>query len=76
MAITTARTITMGFLNNSADPFRVTLSKVKDLTDSTGKTLVNAAMDAMMINQPFTQELAAKQMARQRVTTDTDIELS
>lgn len=76
MAVTSNRSIILGFLDNGADPFKVTVSKVKDLTDSTGKTLVNAAMDAMMINQIFTKELAAKQSARQRVITDTDIELS
>lgn len=76
MAVTSNRSVILGFLDTSADPFRVTVSKVKDLTDSTGKTLVNAAMDAMMINQIFIKELAAKQSARQRVITDTDIELS
>ena len=76
MAVTTTKTITLGFLDNGADPFRVSFGRVKDLTDATGKTLVNAAMDAMMINQPFTKELAAKQCAYQTQTTKTDIELS
>ncbi|MDO4218863.1 MAG: hypothetical protein Q4C78_02610 [Synergistaceae bacterium] len=76
MAVTTTRTITLGFLDNNADPFRVSFGKVKDLTDAAGKALVNAAMDAIIINQPYTKELAAKQSAYQTQTTKTDIELS
>ncbi len=76
MAVTTTKTITLGFLDNLGDQFRVSFGKVKDLTDATGKTLVNAAMDAMIINQPYTKELAAKQSAYQTSTTKTDIELS
>ena len=76
MAVTTSISTILGFLDNNADPFRVTLSKQKDLTDSTGKTIVNAAMDAIIINQPFTKELAAKQAAYQREIKQTDIELN
>ena len=76
MAVTTTKTITLGFLDNFGDQFRVSFGKVKDLTDATGKTLVNAAMDAMMTNQPYTKALAAKQSAYQTSTTKTDIELS
>ncbi len=76
MAVTTTKTITLGFLDNFGDQFRVSFGKVKDLTDATGKTLVNAAMDAMITNQPYTKELAVKQSAYQTSTTKTDIELS
>lgn len=76
MAVTTSRNITMGFLDNYGNSFRVSLSKVKDLTDPAGKTLVNTAMDTMITSQPYNKELALKQSAYQTQTTKTDIELS
>lgn len=76
MAVTTTRSTIFGFLDNNADPFKVTVSKQKDLTDGAGKAIVNAVMDAIIINQPFTRELAAKQQVYQREIKQTDIELS
>lgn len=76
MSITTTNTITLGFLDDQGQQFNVSLSRVKDLTDATGKTLVNAAMDAMMTNQPYENELVAKRQAYQTETIKTSIELS
>lgn len=76
MAITTSTSVILGFLDNFGDQFKVTVSKAKDLTNAQGKVLVNAAMDAMITNQPFTSEIAIKQSAKQRQVTETDLELS
>ena len=73
MSVTTTRRVTMQFDDTLGESFNVSLSKVKDLTDAAGQTLVKDAMDAMMTEQPYTSELAAKSGAWQTVTTKTDI---
>lgn len=75
MAVETTQKITLGFIDTVGDKFDVTINKVKSLTDATGKTLVNDAMDAMVTNQPYLVELASKREAYQTVTTKTDIEM-
>lgn len=75
MAVETTQKITLGFIDTVGDKFDVTINKVKSLTDATGKTLVNEAMDAMVTNQPYLTELASKREAYQTVTTKTDIEM-
>lgn len=75
MAVVTTQKITLGFIDTVGDKFDVTINKVKSLTDATGKTLVNDAMDAMVTNQPYLVELASKREAYQTVTTKTDIEM-
>lgn len=75
MAVETTQKITLGFIDTVGDKFDVTINKVKSLTDATGKTLVNEAMDAMVTNQPYLVELASKREAYQTVTTKTDIEM-
>lgn len=74
MAVVTTRTITMKFQDDNSDTFSVSLGKVKDLTDTAGGALVVAAMDAMMLKQPYTKTLVAKIGAFQTQTTKTDIE--
>ena len=75
MAVTTSKRVTLKFNDSMGESFNVSLSKVKDLTDAAGKTLVNDAMDAMMAQQPYTAELAEKAGAYQTVTTKTDIDM-
>ena len=73
MAVTTNTKVTLGFLDTQGDKFNVSLSKVKDLTDQAGQSLVNTAMDTMINQQPYTVELDSKSGAYQTVTTKTDI---
>ena len=76
MAVTTNQKVTLCFNDMDGEAFNVSISKVKDLTDETGKTLVGAAMDSMIYNQPYTTSLASKKGAYQTVTTKTDIEMT
>lgn len=76
MAVTTTQRLTMKFKDNQGNDFSIGLSKVKDLTNSAGKTLVNTAMDAMLTSQPYTKELAVKTGAYQTKTIQTDIEMT
>ena len=78
MSVNTATTntrVTLGFIDENGENFNVSVSKVKDLTDAAGETLVNDAMDAMVTNQPYTVELAGKREAYQTVTTKTTIDM-
>lgn len=74
-AVTTKR-LTMVFIDGQGDDFNVSVSKVKTLTDTQGQALVNAAMDAIMTNQPFGTELDGKRTAYETDTTKTPITMS
>ena len=76
MAVETTRKLKMTFKTVNGDDKNVALNYVKEgLTTGEGAALVKTAVNAVLAQQPFNEQVTRCDSAKEIVTNETDVEL-